>query len=145
MVDIDRFCTEAVRTAAELGVTLNYQPEGIAQMEAIIMPKFSAWLKDGTITADRGAWNLAAIFGIYLGETMLRQFAAEKGFRWGTPEGDFPVLMKDDRNQMSPITKVHKRILNGEEDSIESFYRIAIYFAEGRFEKTRGSQTPGEE
>lgn len=132
MVDIDRFCTEAVRTAAELGVTLNYQPEDIAQMEAIIMPKFSAW-------------NLAAIFGIYLGETMLRQFAAEKGFRRGTPEGDFSVLMKDDRNQMSPITKVHKRILNGEEDSIESFYRIAIYFAEGRFEKTRGSQTPGEE
>ena len=145
MIDIQKICEEAVKTAAELGVTLNYQPEDIDQTETVIMPKFSAWLRDGTITADRGAWNLAVIFGIYLGETMLRNFAAAHGFQWGTPDGEFPVLIKDNGNQMSPITKVHKRILNGEEDSIASFYRVAAWVADGRFDKARGNSASGQE
>ena len=145
MVDIEKICADAIETAAELGVTLRYQPEDIEVLENLVMPKFSAWLRDGTITEDRGAWNLAVQFGIYLGETMLRNFAAQYGYHWGTPDGNFPVLMKDDRNQMSPITKVHKRILNGTEDSIKSFYDVAVFWADGRLDQARGNLKPHQE
>lgn len=66
--------------------------------------------------------------------------AADPGRHWGTPDGNLPVLMKDDRNKMSPITKVEKRIVNGEEDSIKAFYDVAVYIAEGRFDQARGNQ-----
>lgn len=145
MVDIEKICADAIENAAELGVALSYRPEDIAVLENRIMPIFSEWLRDGTITADRGAWNLAVLFGVYLGETMLRNFAAEYGYHWGTPEGNFPVLMKDEGNQMSPITKVHKRILNGTEDSIKSFYDVAVFIADGRFNQARGKQNPRQE
>lgn len=92
--------------------------------------------------AVRTAAELAVMFGIYLGETMLRNLAAAYGYRWSTPDGNFPVLMKDAGNQMSPISKVHKRILNGAEDSIASFYHVAVFIADGRFDRARNTQNP---
>ena len=145
MVDIEKICADAIENAAELGVALRYQPEDIAELENRVMPVFSEWLRNGTITENKGAWNLAVQFGIYLGETMLRNYAAKYGYHWGTPDGDLPVLMKDGGNQMSPITKVHKRILNGAEDSIKSFYDVGVLIADGRFDPARRNLKPHQE
>ena len=68
---------------------------------------------------------------------------AAHGYCWNMDEG-LPVLAKDDKNQMSPITKAEKRILNGSEDSVESFYRIGLFIAEGRLNTMRKQQPPQE-
>lgn len=59
MVDIEKICADAIENAAELGVALRYQPEDIAELENRVMPVFSEWLRDGTITENKGAWNPA--------------------------------------------------------------------------------------
>lgn len=56
----------------------------------------------------------------------------DKGYFWTTGEDDIPVLKKDGKNQMSPITKVYKRLLNGPEDSVKSFYDVALFIADGK-------------
>ena len=144
MADIEKICADAIEMAAKLNIHLNYQPEDVDTLDRILLPKCSEWLSNGTIDKD-GAWNAAVMFGVYLGETMLRNFAAEKGYQWATPDGNFPVLMKNEKNHISRITKVHKRILNGMEDSVRSFYNVAVYIADGRFDEARQFLTPAQE
>lgn len=131
MVDIQMICNEAIEAARHFGVEFSYQPEDIEQMDSVILPKCRKWLDDGTLT-EQGAWNVAVMFGVYLGETMLRNFAEKFGYHWGTPDGNLPVLMKDKGNRMSPITKTHKCLLNGEEDSVYSFYTVSMLVASGK-------------
>ncbi len=38
-----------------------------------------------------------------------------------------------DNNEIYPISKTHKRILNGPEDDVRSFCEIAVMIADGTF------------
>lgn len=58
----------------------------------------------------------------------------ECGYEW-TVDSNEPCLNKDNNNKMFPIAKVWKRIINGTEDSVKSFYDIGIAITEGRFPK----------
>ena len=142
MVDIEKICRDAADTAAELGVTLGYAPEDVEKLEDIILPKCRAWYQDGTITEEKGVWNFAVLFGIYLGEIMLRNYAQDCGYHWGLRDGNLPVLVKNDGTEMSPISKTEKRILNGPEDSVASFYQVGRLFAEGRLDAAKSSLKP---
>lgn len=75
-------------------------------------------------------WNLAIYFGIYLGETLLRIQLKDNGYNWAVVD-NLPVLQKDEKNSISPITKAHKRILYGTGDSVKSFCDIAFLIGKG--------------
>lgn len=54
-----------------------------------------------------------------------------------------PVLgIPDSQTAVSPITKAHKRILNGAEDSVKSFVDVAFTVAEGEWPKTGVLRVP---
>ena len=44
-----------------------------------------------------------------------------------------PVLKNQAKAQISPVTKAHKRILNGPEDNVKSFCDVAFLLADGKF------------
>ncbi|MCD7990557.1 MAG: hypothetical protein LUK37_01695 [Clostridia bacterium] len=67
-------------------------------------------------------------------------FSADRGYFWAPGEDGIPVLMKDGKNQMSPITKVYKRLLNGPEDNVKSFYVVALLIADGRLNLSHGDK-----
>lgn len=68
----------------------------------------------------------AVLFGTYIGEMMLRSGLAQKGFVWVEDDG-LPILsIPGSQTTVSPITKAHKRILNGAEDSMKSFVNVVI-------------------
>ena len=46
---------------------------------------------------------------------------------------------------MSPITKAEKRIQNGPEDSVKSFYDVAKVIAQGKLTPGRRTGEPGAE
>ena len=79
------------------------------------------------------------------GETLLRNGLADLGYRWALTENGLPVLAKDGRNQMSPIKKAEKRIQNGPEDSVKSFYDVAKVIAQGKLIPGRRTGEPGAE
>ena len=69
---------------------------------------------------------MAIIFGSYLGETLLKNGLSEKGFVWGKePSSNIPLLIRNDSAYLTPNDKVYKRLVNGSEDSVISFYRFA--------------------
>ena len=71
--------------------------------------------------------NIASCLGACLGEVMLRDTLKDKGFSWQVFDG-LPVVMDDDNQTMaSPISKVHKMILNEGEGSSTAFYRAFLW------------------
>lgn len=77
-------------------------------------------------------WNIAVHFGIYVGETMLNVQLKDQGYQWCISDG-IPIIKNESNVEMSPVTKAHKMILNGPEDSVKSFCNVAFSIANGDF------------
>lgn len=128
---------QAVAYAKQYNIILDYTEQSIGKVDEILgvyhenLDRYDG--EDGAETL----WNIAVHFGIYLGETLLRTHLEEKGFAWCLKEG-MPALKKEN-NEMYPISKAHKRILNGPEDDVRSFCKIAIMMADGTL---TANQTP---
>lgn len=122
----------AVAAAAQSNIRLDYSRDSIEKVDQILGGYFERLSDyDGEKGADT-LWNIAVHFGIYLGETLLRLQLGKQGYQWCMEKG-MPILKKDDGNQISPITKAHKRILNGPEDNVKSFCDVAFMVADGKF------------
>lgn len=130
-INYQEFAERAVAYAERSGIQLDYSESSIEGVEMIL----GAYHEHRSeYSGDEGAdtlWNIAVHFGIYLGETMLRMQLGEEGFEWYIDDG-MPVLKKDAGTMVSPITKAHKRILNGPEDSVVSFCDVAFSLKDGK-------------
>jgi len=70
---------------------------------------------------------MAIIFGSYLGEAILKTGLANKGYRWGKDNSsNVPLLIREDGSFITPNDKVYKRLINGKEDNIISFYDVVM-------------------
>jgi hypothetical protein len=87
------------------------------------------WL-DGYIERNRKNWdeqkmeNLSGVLGSFLGECIRSNFGGE----WKMDENGLGIVFSDG-NVAYPFHKIKKQMINGEEDSIASFYTtIPIIF-----------------
>lgn len=137
-----KIAEDAVQYAMKNGIVLDYTRESIPRVDAFL-ETFHGRLE--TYEGDEGGkilWNTAVRFGVYIGEVMLRAGLSEKGFVWVMNEG-LPILgIPGVQIAASPITKAHKRILNGPEDSLESFADVAFAIAKEKLPKTRALRVP---
>lgn len=127
---------DAVQYAMQNGIELDYTRESAQNVDAFLGDYYDNLDKyDG----DEGAkilWNIAVLFGTYIGEMLLRSGLVEKGFIWVDDNG-LPILgVSGHQTAVSPITKAHKRILNGAEDSIKSFVDVTFSIVNGGWPKT---------
>lgn len=118
-------CASAIEYAREFDKHLDFSETSIADLEEIL-EWYCSDIADSHPT-DNQIWSVSIIFGSYLGETLLRNGLRQKGFAWdGDVLSDVPLLAKDDGSHLTPLDKVYKRLTNGAEDSILSFYRFAM-------------------
>lgn len=122
---------KAAADAEKMNLKLDYTMQSIETLDQILDRYHENLAQYPGEEGEEALWNIAVRFGIYLGETLLRSHLAEKGFAW--EEGEEIPILKNESSGISPITKVHKRILNGYEDNIKSFSEIAVMIADGRF------------
>ena len=119
-----RMCATAIEYANEFNKTLDYSENSIVDLEEIL----DWYSKDVSVSkpTENQIWSMAIIFGSYLGETLLKNGLSEKGFVWGKePSSNIPLLIRNDSAYLTPNDKVYKRLVNGSEDSVISFYRFA--------------------
>ncbi len=138
----ENIAEDAVLLAMQSGIMLDYTRESANNVDTFLGTYHDNLDKyDG----DEGAnilWNVAVLFGTYIGEMLLRCGLAEKGGVWGEDDG-FPILsISGTETSASPITKAHKRILNGEEDSIKSFVDVVFSIVNGECPKTGVLRVP---
>lgn len=120
-----KMCVTAVEYAKEFNKKLDYSENSIADLEEIL----DWYSKDIAISkpTENQIWSMAIIFGSYLGEALLRNGLSQKGFAWGKEaSSNVPLLIKDGGSYLAPNDKVYKRLVNGSEDSVVSFYRFAV-------------------
>ncbi len=127
-INYKAWADSAVTHAKSLGdFTLDYTAESIDEVEYILSYIHS---KKDMFKDEEQLFNFSRCYGIYIGETMLRNGLSDYGYSWKN-DGDMDVLVLE-KSQISPITKVLKRIQNGLEDNVASFYKIVIEFVQGK-------------
>lgn len=130
-INYKEIADRAIAYAQKSNIELDFSESSIEKVDCILESYYEHLSEyDGQDGADT-LWNIAVHFGIYLGETMLRLQLEDKGYKWYIDDG-IPILKKEN-NEISPITKAHKRILNGSEDSVKSFCNIAFLISKGDF------------
>lgn len=111
----------AVEYAKSFQKNLDYSPLSIKDLEEILDYYANDLLKSRP--TENQIWSMALIFGSYLGETMLKNGLRAKGFAWGREDtSTVPLLLGHDGSYITPNDKVYKRLVNGAEDSVLSFY-----------------------
>jgi len=136
---------DAVRYAGQSGITLNYTRESAESVDMILGAYHDNLDRYDGDDGAKTLWNVAVVFGTYLGEMLLRSGLAEKGFVWAEDDG-MPILsIPCSQTTASPITKAHKRILNGAEDSVKSFVDVVFSVANGEWPKTGVLRVPDAE
>ena len=120
-----RNCAAAIEYATDFNKTLDYSTNSIADLEEIL----DWYSKDIPVSrpTENQIWSMAITFGSYLGETLLKNGLSEKGFAWGVlPDSNVPLLIRNNGAYLTPNDKVYKRLVNGSEDNVVSFYKVAI-------------------
>lgn len=120
---------KAVDYAKHFKYNFDFKRESVTELE-IVLENYEKATKT-VHSSDREIWELAMIFGAYLGEVMLDTGLRKAGFYWAETDS-VPFLRKDDKTNVSPVTKVFKRLKNGSEDNIEPFFDIALCIAKNR-------------
>lgn len=139
---INDICSNAVRDAAKFGLEFNFREEDIPVLEAFLN-RINEELKKSD-APPTSANNIAVIYGTYLGETMMRNYAAEYGFKWGA-ENHEPMLYNSESNsKLYPVTKVFKRITRDMTENVKSFYDVGKDFVSGKFAENKGDSSKSE-
>lgn len=113
------FSNTAVEYAKSFDKELDYSSNSIKDLEEIL-DWYSKDIEKSKPTENQ-IWSMAMIFGAYLGQTIIK--SCDKEFKWADEGDNIPVLKKGTITT-APVDKVYKRLVNGPEDSVESFYRV---------------------
>ena len=115
----------AVNYAKSFKKNFDYSKTSIIDLEEILN-YYSNDISKSKPTENQ-IWSMSVIFGSYLGEVMLKNSLAEKGYKWGTDNfSNIPLLVNADGSFVTPNDKVYKRLVNGKEDSVISFYDVIM-------------------
>lgn len=121
--------SRAVEYAKSFSKVFNYSEEDIKHLEEIL-DYYSNDLKDSaleskTMPTENQIYSMSLIWGSYLGQLLKKH--VNPALCWVEEDvfGDGEIIhLKDEENRIFPIDKVHKRLMNGNEDNIISFYEV---------------------
>lgn len=134
---IEAFYKQAVDDAARFDLKLRFKEEDVLLLEALLS-KINDFIKTGE-APPTSANNLSLIYGVYLGETMLRNYGEANGYAWAR-ENNEPILWKkEDNSRFFPVTKVYKRLTRDITENVKSFYDVGKQVANGTFDPANGA------
>ncbi|PAD67512.1 hypothetical protein CHH83_18320 [Bacillus sp. 7586-K] len=116
---------KAVEYANSFDVVFSYSEKDVKDLEAIL-DYYSNDLKN---TKDKPSkkqiYSMSLIWGSYLGELIIKYINPKLSWVKEDVFGDGEIIhLQDGDTRIFPIDKVYKRLINGEEDSIISFYDV---------------------
>ncbi len=120
----------AVKHAREhWSTTLDYSARSVEDVELILARMYESIPKSRVARlfrkppSDEQMASVAVIYGAYLGEVLRREF----GGTWSREEldgqPDLLALKFTDKNMLFPAGKIWKRLTNGDEDNVWTFYQ----------------------
>lgn len=114
---------KAVEYAKSFDKEFNYKEDTLEGLEEIL-DYYSKDLKSEMPTANQ-IYSMALIWGAYLGQMLKKRI--NPGLYWVNEDvfDDGEIIhLKFGEYRIFPIDKVYKRLINGKEDNIISFYEV---------------------
>ena len=112
------YAEQAVQKAREFNTQLDYSENSLIEVEVILAELARQVLEDDAVGETCKMW------GSYLGEVVRRRF----GGQWSVetyPGKQFATLtLSIGGNKLFPTMKVHRRLTQGEDDNVWSFYKM---------------------
>ena len=117
---IDHYCSTAIAYAQSFGKRLDYSDDSIDDVEEILDFYHQELVRTEEKPTQNQIWSMAVVWGAYLGEVMRRKMGEPCG--WMFEDGEFHLEAAGAKAY--PMGKAYKRIVNGPEDSVVSFFDI---------------------
>lgn len=118
---------------SNFGVTLDFSEGSVRVLEELVGRQHDEYAK-GNTPDEEGLETFCKMWGAYLGEVIRKQHGGE----WTVAsEGPFAgaYLLTIGDTQMSPPSKIYKRIVDGPEDNLEHYYQVMIQMKDGKLER----------
>jgi hypothetical protein len=119
---VQAYSQAAVEMARDFKAALDYTENSVMEIEAILA-QFAQDLASSKPPADEMD-EMCKLWGCYLGEVVRRRFGGE----WGIetyPGKEFATLtLNVGGNKLFPSMKIHRRLTEGENDNVWTFYKM---------------------
>jgi hypothetical protein len=112
----------AVELAREFKAALDYTDNSVMEVE-VILAQFAQDLAGGQPPADEMD-EMCKLWGCYLGEVVRRRFGGEWGIETYPGKQFATLTLSVGGNKLFPSMKIHRRLTEGENDNIWTFYKM---------------------
>lgn len=129
---VSSYAEQAVQTARASNAQLDYSENSLMEVETILA-QLARQMTDGT-PGSQDVGEVCKMWGSYLGEVVRRHFGGEWSIETYPGKQFATLTLSVGGNKLFPTMKVHRRLTQGEEDSVWSFYKMV---------KTRLEAAPG--
>lgn len=128
---VSSYAEQAIALAHSFKAQLDYSENSLMEVETIL----SALSREmpGSKPSDDDVSEICKIWGSYLGEVVRRRFGGEWSIETYPGKQFATLTLNVNGNKLFPSIKVHRRLTEGEGDSVWTFYRMV----KERLEKSR--------
>lgn len=113
---VEAYAEKAIKIAERLDCVLDYSEESLMRMETILEKSAQESEKDISETCK--------IWGSYLGEVVRRKFGGEWSIETYPGKQFATLALNVNGSTLFPSMKVHRRLTQGPDESVWSFYRM---------------------
>jgi len=125
------YATAAVEMARDVfKIVLDYGENSLMEVDAILA-QFAQDLPVRRPPADE-IEEMCKVWGCYLGEVVRRRFGGEWSIDTYPGKRFATLTLRVNGNNLFPSLKIHRRLTEGEKDSIWSFYKMVKEKLDGR-------------
>lgn len=129
------YAEQAVETAREFSARLDYSEQSVMALETIL----------ARLAAEPLAQDVAEVckmWGSYLGEVVRRRFGGEWTIETYPGKQFATLTLNVAGNKLFPTMKIHRRLTQGRDDNVWSFYRMVKARLEAAGGKIPGGKIP---
>lgn len=130
----EAYAQKAVQAARSFNTQLDYSENSLMELEAIL-DQFARQMAASQPSSDELS-EICKTWGSYFGEVLRHRFGGDWSIE-SYPGKSFATLtLNINGNKIFPSMKVHRRLTQGEQDNIWSFYRMV----EAKLEASSGGK-----
>jgi hypothetical protein len=119
---VQAYSQAAVELAREFKAALDYTENSVMEVE-VILAQFAQDLASGKPPADEMD-EMCKLWGCYLGEVVRRRFGGEWGIETYPGKQFATLTLNVAGNKLFPSIKVHRRLTEGANDNVWTFYKM---------------------
>src|SRR5215468_2641312 len=119
---VTSYAEQAVQRARECNAQLDFSENSVMEVETILA-QLTRQMADAKQSAE-DVGELCKVWGSYLGEVVRRRFGGEWSIETYPGKQFATLTLSVGGNKLFPTMKVHRRLTQGADDSVWSFYKM---------------------